>query len=183
MARSIAEMFADVDKLDKKSVAFLLKAIEENNLPGFDYLEFKQALKGLMSMNMDQHTAIRSAFTTGTTVGLTKEKLISSAEHYRQVLLKEKSQFDAALQKQMTQRVDGKRNEKSTLANKIQAYKQKIQDIEAEINKLQDRLDKADSEIAAAEEKIHETKDKFETTFQSFVKEIEKDLDTLNTVL
>ena len=40
MARSIAEMFADVDKLDKKSVAFLLKAIEENNLPGFDYLEY-----------------------------------------------------------------------------------------------------------------------------------------------
>lgn len=176
-------MFADVDKLDKKSVAFLLKAIEDNNLPGFDYLEFKQALKALMGLDMDQHIAIKSAFTTGSTVGLTKEKLISSAEHYRQVLLKEKSQFDAALQKQMAQRVDGKRNEKSTLANKIEAYRQKIRDIESEIVKLEDRLDKADSEIAAAEEKIHDTKEKFETTFQSFVKEIEKDLDTLNSVL
>lgn len=183
MARSIGEMFTGVENLDKKSVAFLLKAIEENNLPGFDYLEFKQALKGLMGMNMDQHTAMKSAFTTGSTVGLTKEKLISSAEHYRQVLLKEKSQFDAALQKQMAQRVDGKRNEKETIANKIQAYHQKIKDIQTEMAKLQDKLDKADSEIEAAEQKIHETKDKFETTFQSFVREIERDLDTLNSVL
>ena len=134
-------------------------------------------------MNMDQQTAIRSAYTTGTTVGLTKEKLISSAEHYRQVLLKEKSQFDAALQKQMAQRVEGKRSEKATLANKIQAYQQKIKDIETEMAKLKDKLEKADSEIEAAEQKIHETKDKFELTFQSFVKEIERDLDTLNTVL
>ncbi|MCB0685138.1 MAG: hypothetical protein KDC53_01400 [Saprospiraceae bacterium] len=183
MARSITEMFADVDKLDRKSVAFLLKAIEENNLPGFDYLEFQQALKGLMGMNMDKETAIRSAFTTGTTVGLTKEKLISTAEHYRQILLKEKSQFDAALQKQMAQRVDGRRNEKQTIAQKLETYRQKIKDIESEMAKLQDRLDRTDSEIEAAKEKIQDTKDKFETTFQSFVQEIEKDLNTLNNVL
>ena len=183
MARSIAEMFEEVDSLDKKSVAFLLKAIEESNLPGFDYLEFKQALKGLKRMNMDQHTAIKSAFMTGSTVGLTKEKLISSAEHYRQVLLKEKSQFDVALQKQMAQRVDGKRTEKETVAGKIKAYRSKIKEIEAEITKLEDKLAKADSEIDAAKEKIHDTKEKFETTFQSFVKEIERDLETLNSIL
>jgi len=183
MGRSIAEMFEDVEKYDKKSVAFLLKAIEDNNLPGFDYLEFKQALKRLKSINMDQEMAIKSAFTTGSTVGLTKEKLISSAEHYRQVLMKEKGQFDAALQKQMAQRVDGKRTEKESLAQKIEVYRNKIRDLETEIARLNDKLEKADSEIAAAREKIHETKEKFEATFQSFVSEIERDLDTLNTVL
>lgn len=183
MVRSIAEMFEDVDKLDKKSVAFLVKAIEENNLPGFDYLEFKQSLKGLKRMNMDQETAIKSAFTTGSTVGLTKEKLISSAQHYRQVLLKEKSQFDAALQKQLAHRVEGKRTEKETLAQKIEVYRNKIKDLETEITKLLDKLGKADSEIEAAQEKIDDTKEKFETTFQNFVKEIERDVDTLNSVL
>ena len=77
MSERILEIFSGIDKLDKKSVAFLLKAIKENNLPGFDYLEFKQSLNGLKKMDMDETTAIKSAFTTGSTVGLTKSKLIS----------------------------------------------------------------------------------------------------------
>ena len=183
MARSIREMFSNVDAHDKKSVAFLLKAIEESNLPGFDYLEFKQALKGLRKMNMDETTAIKSAFTTGSTVGLTKSKLISSAEHYRQVLLKEKNQFDAALQKQMAQRVDGKKSEKESLTKKMGAYRSKIKELENEILKLQEKYNKADGEIEAAKSKIIDTKEKFESTFQSFVSEIEQDLEHLNKVL
>ncbi|NND34319.1 MAG: hypothetical protein HKN76_17175 [Saprospiraceae bacterium] len=183
MARSIREMFTNVDKHDKKSVEFLLKAIEESNLPGFDYLEFKQALKGLRKMNMDETTAIKSAFTTGNTVGLTKSKLISSAEHYRQVLLKEKNQFDAALQKQMAQRVDGKKTEKEALTKKMDSYRSKIKELENEILKLQEKFNKADGEIEAAKAKIIDTKEKFESTFQSFVTEIEADLEHLNEVL
>lgn len=183
MARSIAEMFDNVEKHDKKSVAFLLKAIEENNLPGFDYLEFKQSMNGLRQMNMDETTAIKSAFTTGNTVGLTKSKLISSAEHYRQVLMKEKKQFDSALQKQTVERVDGRRSEKEGLAKKIQSYQAKISELQAEIVKIQSKLDKADGEIDKAQAKINDTKEKFESTYQSFVKEIERDVDLLNQVL
>ena len=183
MARSISEMFSNVESLDKKSVAFLLKAIEESNLPGFDYLEFKQSLKALQKMDMDETIAIKSAFTTGNTVGLTKAKLISSAEHYRQVLMKEKNQFDAALQKQMAQRVDGKKSEKEALTKKMETYRNKIKELQNEIVKIQEKFDKADSEIDAAQAKIIETKEKFESTYQSFVSEIERDLQRLNDVL
>lgn len=183
MSEGVLNIFENTKDLDKKSVSFLLKAINENNLPGFDYLEFKQSLKGLKKMNMDETTAIKSAFTTGSTVGLTKSKLISSAQHYRDILTKEKSQFDHALQKQMTQRVHGKQEEKKTLSERINTYKAKIKELENEILKYQERLDKADSEIASAEKKIEDTKDKFETTVQGLLSQIDKDIELLKITL
>ena len=162
---------------------FLLKAIENSNLPGFDYLEFKQALSGLRKMNMDEDTAMRSAFTTGTTVGLTKSKLIASAEHYRKVLMDEKGQFDHALQNQMAQKVHGKKEEKSKLTARIAEYQAKIKQLENEILKYQEKLDKADSEIAAARDKIEDTKNKFESTFSDFISQIDRDIEKLKVVL
>ena len=179
----MSEMFEGADKLDKKSVSFLLKAIQENNLPGFDYLEFKQAMNGLKAMDMDATTAIKSAYTTGSTVGLTKSKLIASAEHYKKVLMQEKSQFDTALKNQMAQRVHGKKKEKETLTAKIQTYRAKITELENEILKFQDKLDKADSEINSAKLKIEDTKDKFEATYRNFVDQIDGDIKLLKEIL
>ncbi len=183
MSERALNIFENTSELDKKSVSFLLKAINENNLPGFDYLEFKQSLNGLKKMHMDETTAIKSAFTTGSTVGLTKSKLISSAEHYRDVLMKEKGQFDSALQKQMAQRVHGKKEEKETLTKRIDTYKAKIKELETEIMKYQERLDKADSEIASAEQKIEDTRDKFETTVRGLLSQIERDIEKLKETL
>ena len=183
MSANLIKMFDDLDQHDKKSVSFLLKAIEENNLPGFDYLEFKLALVGLREMNMDSTTAIKSAFTTGSTVGLSKSKLIASAEHYKKVLMQEKSQFDNALQNQMTQRVHGKKAQKEKLTGKIETYKAKIAELEAEILKYQDKLNSADSEINAARAKIEDTRDKFEKTFSHFTGQIDQDIARLKDIL
>ncbi|NND04809.1 MAG: hypothetical protein HKN87_00395 [Saprospiraceae bacterium] len=183
MSERTLEIFAGLDQLDKKSVSFLLKAIKENNLPGFDYLEFKQSLNGLQKMDMDETTAIKSAFTTGSTVGLTKSKLISSAEHYRSVIEKEKGQFDHALKKQMSQRVHGKKEEKEKLTHTIQSYQQKIKTLETEILKHKEKLDRADSEINAAKAKIEETRDKFEDTVKSLLGQIDGDIHKLKEVL
>ena len=183
MSIKITKLFAGSDGLDKKSVTFLLKAIEENNLPGFDYLEFKMALNGLKEMDMDDTTAVKSAFTTGKTVGLTKSKLITTAEHYRKVLMQEKTQFDTALKNQMDQRVHGKKEQKEKLNHKIKAYRDKIAELEAEIMKYQDKLNNADNEINAAKAKIEETRDKFENTFTDFVGQIDRDINMLKEIL
>ncbi|MEN9612307.1 MAG: hypothetical protein RLZZ628_3121, partial [Bacteroidota bacterium] len=38
---------------DSKSLEFLTKVIERNNLPGFDYLEFKGAIENLSKFHSD----------------------------------------------------------------------------------------------------------------------------------
>jgi len=181
--KKLKAVFQNLENLDEKSVEFLLKAIDASNLPGFDYLEFKQSLNALQTLNMDEEIAMKSAYATGSTVGLTKVKLIKSAQHYRGVLQKEKEQFDAALQKQMFQRVEHKISEKTELAKKVQQYQEKITQLKVEIQKIEEKLGKADNEIKGAQLKIEGTKNKFETTFDALISQIDSDIDKLNNLL
>lgn len=179
MQKSLKTIFGVHHGLDEKSVNFLVKALEKNNLPGFDYIEFKQALQALQEMDMSEETAYRSAYATATTVGLTRDKLLKTANHYKKVLANEKMQFDAALQKQIKERVDGKEAEVEKLRRQIEEYKKKIEQLEAKIQQSQETIDKQDDLIQAAKERIESTKDGFESTLQSITNEIDRDIQNI----
>ena len=55
--------------VDPKFIDILMKAIEENNLEGFDYLEFKSSLQSLAKMSMDDATRYQSAMAMAKSVG------------------------------------------------------------------------------------------------------------------
>jgi len=98
-SEKIKSLFSLNEEIDTKSMDFLVQALYKNNLPEFDYLEFKQSMMALINMPMEQTLAMKSAYTTGNTVGLTKENLLKSADFYKNILQQEKIQFDAALKK------------------------------------------------------------------------------------
>ena len=183
MYKDLKVLFGKHHGLDGKSVDFLTKALEKNNLPGFDYIEYKQSLGALGNMNMDEETAFKSAFATASTVGLTKDKLLKTAEHYKKILSKEKEQFDAALQKQMVQRVSSKQQEVEKLRKQIEDYKAKIAQLQEKIDKSQHTIDTADEHIQNAKEKIVSTKENFEYTLTSIVNQIDQDIENINRYL
>ncbi|GAB5553904.1 MAG: hypothetical protein Sapg2KO_34950 [Saprospiraceae bacterium] len=180
MQKKLKDLFGKDHGLDEKSIKFLTTALEKNNLPGFDYIEFKQALLTLESMNMEEETAFKSTFATASTLGLTKEKLVKTAEHYKKVLMNEKVQFDAALEKQIHQRVNAKEVELEKLKKQIDDYKTKIAQLEQKIASNQATIEKQDDVIQKAKDKIESTKDGFELTLQSLLNAIDKDIDTIN---
>lgn len=169
--------------LDQKSVNFLTKALEKSNLPGFDYIEFKQSLEALAKMDFEEEMAFKSAFATASTVGLTKNKLIETAQHYKKVLENEKSQFDDALQHQVEQKIAGKQTEVEKLKEQINKYKEKITQLEGQIAKHQATIDGADAQIQEDRTKIEATRENFERTHQSILNQIEKDIENINTYL
>ncbi|MBR9920873.1 MAG: hypothetical protein GYB31_08535 [Bacteroidetes bacterium] len=183
MQKDLKSIFGNVTGLDEKSVDFLTRALTKNNLAGFDYLEFKQSLSALEAMNMDEETAFKSAFATAATVGLTKEKLLKTAKHYHEVLDVEKKQFDAALGKQLNQRVSSKKSEVEKLKVKIEEYKKKIAELEARIAKSQEVINNADSEVQSALKKIETTRENFEFTYQTLKNQIDKDIQNINQYL
>ncbi len=183
MQKDLKTLFNAGKGLDERSVNSLTKALEKNNLEGFDYIEFKQSLGKLQAMNMDEATAYKSAFITASTMGLTKEKLLKTAEHYRKVLFNEKQQFDQALQKQMEQRVESKHKEVERMKKQVEEYKAKIRDLEEKIAKAQSTIDHADEHIQAAREKIEATKDAFEDTLTTILSEIDQDIENINSLL
>jgi chromosome segregation ATPase len=183
MMKDLKALFGKDHGLDQKSVEFLTNALEKSNLPGFDYIEFKQSLSALAQMNMDEATAFKSSFATASTVGLTKMKLLETAEHYKKVLKDEKAQFDVALQNQMQQRVASKQQEVIKLKDQIAKHEEKITQLREQIAKFQSTLDGADAQIEAAKEKIDQTQDSFERTHQSILNQIEKDIENIQKYL
>jgi chromosome segregation ATPase len=176
-------MFNGLNGLDEKSVDFLTNSLTKNNLPGFDYLEFKQSLGNLSALGMDEGTALRSAYATAATVGLTKDKLLKTAEHYKSVLNREKGQFDVALQKQIDQKVKAKQTEVDKLRKQVEDYMAKIRELESRIAEAQKTIADSDGVIQAAMEKIETTKDGFETTLKVLMNEIDRDIQNIQHYL
>ena len=183
MQEDLKKIFGTPSNLDEKSIEFLTTALAKNNKPGFDYLEFKISLDKLRSLGMDDATAFKSAFATASTVGLTKDKLVSTAQHYKQVLSKEKAQFDLALNNQLEKRVNGKRKEVEKLKKQINDWNEKIAKLQEQIARSQATIDDADNHIKGEMQKIEKTKNNFEHTHQSIFEQIEEDLESIQNYL
>ena len=175
---------AQQEGLDSKSVDFLIHALEKNNLPGFDYIEFKQSLAALAAMvQLDEGTRFKSAFATATAMGLDKNKLLASADHYKRILNNEKEQFNAALQKQIDQRVLTKKLEVEKMRKQIEEFQTKIKELESRIQQTQSTISQQDDLITKEMEKIESTKDGFESTIVSILSEIDRDIQHIQTYL
>lgn len=183
MQQDLKEIFGDTTGLDPKSIESLTRALEKNNLPGFDYLEFKLSLGRLAMMNLPEETAFKSAFATASTVGLTKEKLLTTGQHYRKVLFDEKDQFNQALQGQLQKRVNSKQEEVIKLKAQIQAWQEQIANLQNQIAKSQATIDDAGNNIEAEMRKIQATKESFEHTHQSIMNQLELDLQNIQRYL
>ena len=115
--------------VDNKIVEQLLKKIGEHDLDGFDYFEYKQSLKALDKMPMDEATKYRSAFATASTMGVTLQKLIESADFYLSVLDKQDKQFQEDADKKKDKQVKQKETEASKLQKQIEKYEEQIKQL------------------------------------------------------
>lgn len=172
----ISELLHLGNQTDQKSVEFLENAITKNTQSGFDYLKFKLSIEQLASLQLDSATALKSAFATASTMGVTKDSLLQSARHYLTILGDEKKQFDQALTNQVQQRIDSKKEELFKLQQEIEEHRRHISRLEKQIQDSQERIAKSDEEVAEAKSMIDQTKVKFESTYQQFVSAIEKDM-------
>lgn len=160
---------------DPKFVDVLLKAIENANKEGFDYLEYKTSLQSLQKMDMDEHTRYKSAYAMARTLGLTKDKLLQSADHYIAILKSEEKKFKDALLNQKAKQVGDRevmlKNIEKTIAEKHAA----IEKLKAEIENSQQQFIKVRDEISDAVQKIDNTNAQFMHALQSVLVQITED--------
>lgn len=173
----------NAEGLDDRSLEFLIAAIERNNLPGFDYYEFKRAVASLRQMKLDEATAYKSAFATAATLGITKEKLLETASYYRNVLQKEKEQFDRAADNQFATRIIAKQEEVKRLRDQIERHKTEIARLQDEIGGYLNQADQADNGIKAEGEKLSRSKAAFEKTHSAILLQVDQDIENMHKML
>ncbi|MBK8626115.1 MAG: hypothetical protein IPN86_11270 [Saprospiraceae bacterium] len=161
----------------------MLTAIKDGQQKDFDYLKFKQSYKALSQMGMDESTAAKSAFLTASTMGLTKDKLMLTVQHYKNILNREKEQFAIALKNQIANNIDAKSLEINRLLEKIEENKRKIKQLVAEQELIEVEIMKLKDGSEVSRIKIEDTRDQFKHTFDILYSEIEEDGQLYDRVL
>jgi hypothetical protein len=183
MTINLKDLFAPINDVNDKVLMKLLTAIKDGQQKDFDYLKFKQSYKALSQMGMDESTAAKSAFLTASTMGLTKDKLMLTVQHYKNILNREKEQFAIALKNQIANNIDAKSLEINRLLEKIEENKRKIKQLVAEQELIEVEIMKLKDGSEVSRIKIEDTRDQFKHTFDILYSEIEEDGQLYDRVL
>lgn len=159
-----------------KFVQILLGALEKNNQQGFDYFEFRQSLKNLEKMPMDEATRYHSAYAMAQTMNVTPAKLLESAQFYLNVLAGEQSKFNEAHAQQRAKLIGNREDEVRNLEAMIQSKTEQIKQLTLQIEEHRRNSEQIRSEIGDSTVKIENTKADFEATFSNVAGQIQDDV-------
>ena len=166
-----------------KFVEILISALEKNNQQGFDYFEFRQALRNLAKMPMDEQTRFHSAYAMAQTMGVTPAKLVESAKFYLNVLLNEQAKFSEAHAQQRARLIGNREEEVKNLEAMIQNKAEQIKQLTQQIEEHRQRSEQIRNEISDSTVKIETTKADFEATFASVTGQLQEDIGKIQQYL
>lgn len=169
--------------MDEKIFDSLMEALQTHNQEGFDFMEFKNAVKALQNMPMDDATKYRSAFATAATLGVTLDSLLQSSAYYKSVLETEKAKFDQELANQMEGNVKAREMELDQINQDILSKSEQIKKLTEEIAAQQQQSTEIKKTLVEVIDKIEITKKNFESTYQNVIQKIEEDVQKMNMYL
>ncbi len=170
-------------EVNPKFLEVLMKAMEAANLPGVDYLEYRQSVKSLKKMPMDEPVRYQSAFAMAHAMGATPAKLIESAAHYLDVLKSEQSKFEQALRNQTTERIGNRQEMLKNLGVTLQQKAEQIKNLTQEMEAHSAEMEKLDLEIKEATSKVEGTKNDFLASYQALTGQINVDVENMKRFL
>lgn len=170
-------------QVSTKFTKVLLKAVERANQEGFDYLEYKNSVRSLSNMSMDEETRFKSAYAMGQTMGADADKLVKSARHYLTVLKDEKKKFDQAAQLQVEKKVASKKRDLQNWEQQIASKEKQIDKLQAEIKTLRSRIGTINEALEKEEIKVQNTQADFVASFNNLYNQISADIEKMTNYL
>jgi len=170
-------------QVQNKFLEVLFGAIESSNQEGFDYLEFKDFLRSLANVPMDDSTRFKSAYATAQTMGATKERILTSAKTYMDLLAKEETKFQEALNGQRDKNLTSKQHEIKKMEQAIQDKQAEIEKLKADIENHRKQIGTLEQDINAASEKLSQTASDFAATYQALLGQIQDDVKNIESHL
>jgi chromosome segregation ATPase len=168
---------------DPQIVRAILENVKEGAQDGFDYLKFRYSLINLLKMNMDTTTSIKSAFTTASTMGLNKDKLLQSLAYYESLIYKQKEEFTVTLKNQILKHVEGPEAELQKLDSLREENLRKIETLKTEIDGIENRKASLKSEIEVSQSKIETRRGEFKAVTDHLDSIINSDKSLFNELL
>lgn len=153
------------EKVYKEFIESLNRALEAENLPGFDFFEFQELYRRFLGEGRGEGEALQTALLSAETMRVTKNTLIANYRHYEKIMLTQKAQFEKELERFYEENIKDPHRRQSEIDQKIAENEKKIQELQAEIETLKqkkidmginaERAQEQTVEVRAAFEKAH----------------------------
>ncbi len=161
---------------DEKFVQMLMRVIADNNLPGLDYFEFKQAVDALRTTQIDERTKFTTTFIVYAQQGCKKETLLSSIDKYTSVIKNEITQFDAELKAQRDEKVQSK-------LTKVEEAKKKVMELTQAITEANNFILKASQEAQQESLNLQVVEANFKKSAEKVLGILQGDKDKINNYI
>lgn len=171
-------------QVDGKIADQLTAALEQANLEGFDYFEFCQAVDTQKDLIPGEQARYLSIFRmASTTMKLTVDVLLKSAQHYLSVLKTKEDEFLKAVETHVSTEIVGKEKSVNDIDTSMQQKTEQIRKLTDEINAMQSQKTALQSEMAASKAEVEKVKINFNATLKVFVDKITTDIQKIQQYL
>lgn len=148
--------------------------MEQSNLPGPDYFEFKEALQSNLGLPEPMH--YQSVYNTFKALKVTKEILINAIEVYSKIIKDGEVKFNETIETLWTKEVVQREQQKKKNEEEISKLQEKINQLSTENSNL-------NSEIIQHTAEISKNKNEYALCSQLFLNTFETDKQKINQYL
>jgi len=158
-----------------------LKAIEEANIEGFDYLEFKQSINNLKKQKLgnDEKQLFITAFTLAKTMNVDKNSLLESAGHYLKVLENENIRFNESLNNSAKVKLAEREEELRKLESTLKKEKNQLIELQKKIDAHEKQVIGLKQELQQAGLKVKRIKAGFKKALSDISSQISSDIEKI----
>ncbi|RYZ23562.1 MAG: hypothetical protein EOO16_04425 [Chitinophagaceae bacterium] len=159
---------ADTDKFRRHFEQLL----EEANGPGPDYFEFFRMIAAMRAIG-DESARYAAAFAGLQPQGLTKEKLLESAQANLALLNEDAARFRSTVDHAQHEKVQARRSE-------LEANTARIAELRAEITRLEQRNLALQAEVGEQEQRLEASRRAYEAAWQDEQERVRQDIEKIS---
>lgn len=151
------------------------------NIPGPDYYEFVKMVQAMG--NLTDEVKYVAAFSALMVQGLSKIKLLQTAQQYIEVIENDEKQFNTVLNNKVVGEINRKKSDLKTNGASIKTKEELIVQLQAEIITDKQNLEKLAVEIAADEKRFNEKTVIYKTACETRKAIIKADIEKINKII
>lgn len=161
----------------------LADALEKANVEGYDYFELVKTVDAQAAIIPSEALRFQASYASATVMGVTVDKLISSAQFYLSILSKKEEEFKGTVAEHLNKTVTSKEDGIKRIDEEMQQKAEKIKAMTDEINAIQQKKTEMVNEISSNRAQIEQINNRFYATYKVFTDKITSDIEKIKTYL
>jgi hypothetical protein len=170
-------------QVDSDMLKILEEAILGSNLPGFDYIEFRDSLMRMQGVPMTEEQKFQAVYATAQSMGVTKVVLLDAVDHYLKVIASKDAEFVQFIEGVSASKVTSVEAQVAKISEDIEAEANEIKRLTESIQSRRKQQDELNLQLLQAKQDIHNKTSAYEATRSVVFNNLTADRTKIDTYL